>query len=435
MGLVEDFIQRYRREFDFFDQAARIVAQSLQLRLDAAGIRAMVTFRAKSTTRLEAKIRQRARSNAYASLNEIYADIVDLAGVRVALYFPGERQRVDAVVRELFHLVDPPKEFPSASKPSYEKRFSGYWAVHYRVQLKESTLNDAQKRYADARVEIQVASVLMHAWAEVEHDLVYKPLQGRLSDGEYAILDELNGLVIAGEIALERLQRAGESRVAAVSRPFSNHYDLAAYLVDKAKSLLKEPFHDAALGRADVLFDLLSRLDLATPGRLEPFLSSLHGETESRPLAEQIIDQLLAEDSSRYQIYTDLRVEREIMSSGYTPFGSDTVLHTIGHFVHSWANLEQEIRRRVRLLDAQRALFPTFRLLPESGLFSRETLAELEQLRRLRNNLVHGEDIPALDEIVDAAERLKSILANLNSTSAAAPNERLQTDAKKRGSA
>jgi uncharacterized protein YutE (UPF0331/DUF86 family) len=87
------------------------------------------------------------------------------------------------------------------------------------------------------------------------------------------------------------------------------------------------------------------------------------------------------------------------------------------------------------LLDARRALFPTFRLLPESGLFSRETLAELEQLRRLRNNLVHGEDIPALDEIGDAAERLKSILANLNSTSAAPPNERLETDAKKRGSA
>ena len=42
----------------------------------------------------------------------------------------------------------------------------------------------------------------MHAWSEVEHDLVYKPLQGTLSDEELAILDELNGLVLAGEIAL-----------------------------------------------------------------------------------------------------------------------------------------------------------------------------------------------------------------------------------------
>ena len=48
----------------------------------------------------------------------------------------------------------------------------------------------------------------MHAWAEVEHDLVYKPYSGKLQEDELAILDEINGLVIAGEIALERLQKA-----------------------------------------------------------------------------------------------------------------------------------------------------------------------------------------------------------------------------------
>ena len=71
--------------------------------------------------------------------------------------------------------------------------------------MRDASLTDAQKRYADARIEIQVASLLMHAWSEVEHDLVYKPLQGGLSTDEYAILDELNGLVERGEIALERL--------------------------------------------------------------------------------------------------------------------------------------------------------------------------------------------------------------------------------------
>ena len=44
-----------------------------------------------------------------------------------------------------------------------------------RVQLKGASLGTAQQRYAEARVEIQVACVFMHAWSEVEHDLVYKP--------------------------------------------------------------------------------------------------------------------------------------------------------------------------------------------------------------------------------------------------------------------
>lgn len=60
----------------------------------------------------------------------------------------------------------------------------------------------------------------MHAWSEVEHDLIYKPLQGTLSKEELAILDELNGLVLAGEIALERLQAAGNERIQAAKMLF-----------------------------------------------------------------------------------------------------------------------------------------------------------------------------------------------------------------------
>src|SRR5574341_1274205 len=248
MGLVEDFIARYRKEYDFYDQAARLVAQILEGRLQGAGIRSMVTSRAKAVSRLEEKVRKRNSSKNYASTDDIYNDIVDLAGVRVALYFPGERGQVDSMIKSLFSLAEPQKEFPSGSSLTYPKRFSGYWATHYRIQLRESSLNDAQKRYKDAHVEIQVASGLMHAWAEVEHDLVYKPLQGKLSEDEYAILDELNGLVIAGEIALERLQKAGETRVATGGRAFSNHYDLAAHLLNAAGPILKGPLGDNALG-------------------------------------------------------------------------------------------------------------------------------------------------------------------------------------------
>src|SRR5438309_1531694 len=223
MGLIEDFIARYRKEYDFYDQAARLAAQTLEVNLQAAGIRSMVTSRAKALGRLEAKCRQRAPVKNYTTVDDIYQDIVDLAGVRVALYFPGERGQVDKLIKQLFAVTGLPRDFPAASTSSPNKRFSGYWATHYRVQMKETALADGHKRYAEARIEIQVASALMHAWAEVEHDLVYKPFEGTLADDEYAILDELNGLVIAGEIALERLQRAGEARVAAGGRRFTNH--------------------------------------------------------------------------------------------------------------------------------------------------------------------------------------------------------------------
>ncbi len=247
-----------------------MAAQILDSNLQSAGVRAIVTSRAKNPTRLETKARQRDAKKPYLTVEEVYDDIVDLAGVRVALYFPAERREVGRIIKSLFVPVADPKEFPTTAQPTYEKRFSGYWATHYRVRLPETLLNESQKRYTEARIEIQVASVLMHAWSEVEHDLVYKPSQGQLSEDEYAILDELNGLVLAGEIALERLQRAGELRVSAHDREYTNHYDLASSLLEMAREKLAGlNIHESVIGRVDLLFYLLKDLGLNTPEKLE----------------------------------------------------------------------------------------------------------------------------------------------------------------------
>ena len=272
VGLIEEFIARYTKEYDFYDQAGRIAARRLETNLQAAGIRSIVTSRAKAINRLEEKCRKRQDAKNYAPVNGIFDDIVDLAGVRVALYFPAERDQVDNMIAQLFHVVGK-KEFPESGETlRMEKRFSGYWATNYRIQLKEQDLSESERRYATAKIEIQVASVLMHAWSEVEHDLVYKPLAGDLSDQEYAILDQLNGLVMSGEIALEMLQKAGEARVATGGRRISNHYDLAVHLLGRAEGTTGEPISDSGLGRVDLLFDLITQLEIDTPELLKPYL-------------------------------------------------------------------------------------------------------------------------------------------------------------------
>ena len=414
--IVEEFIARYRKEYDFYDQVARLVGQKLDANLQTAGIRPMVTSRAKSITRLEIKVRQRSTVKAYQSVDDVFSDIADLAGARVALYFPGERGQVDVLIKSLFNVVGS-KEFPDGSKPAYEKRFSGYRATHYRVQLRESDLGDAQKRYAEARVEIQVASVLMHAWAEVEHDLVYKPMQGKLSPSEYAILDELNGEVIAGEISLELLEKAGEARVAASDRPFSNHYDLAAYLVDRAVPILKSPLGDNSLGRVDLLFELLSKLNMATPGDIGPYILTLNADTERRPVAEQIVDQILAEDNSRYPIYEQIRTSRQLSSQQEQPEeAQDSEMNeAVGSFLSQWRLLEQRFRdfAKSRGFTSPTVLMPTGRLILKLDLLPQEEIPEFERIRRLRNTLVHGTGTASLDDIREATARIQEIVKKL----------------------
>jgi len=411
MIIIEEFLTRYRKELDFYDQAARLVSQVLETRLQAAGVRAIVTFRAKAVTRLEPKVRARAVTKSYATADDIYADIPDLAGVRIALYFPVQREQVGRIVNDALVVVQS-KIFPDGSQSSYTKRFSGYSATHYRVRLRESTLIDTQKRYAEARVEVQVVAVLMHAWAEVEHDLVYKPYQGTLSEDEYAILDELNGMVITGEIALERLQRASEAQIAAKGRQFANHYDLAAHLLSALRELAYADALGEGLGRVDLLYGLLVDLGLATPEGITRYLASLHPDFERRPVAEQVIDQLFSEDPARYAMYDNLRAAQPaaaVGSDAAEPMAPDAH-EAMDMFLAAWIELEKVVRELTPVDERTRGpVIPTMRRLDALVHLDSEIRFSFERLRRMRNMVVHGNETPHPADLREAARELDRI--------------------------
>lgn len=412
MDVISAFIARYVKEYDFYDQAARLVKERLETSLRTSGVRCMVTSRAKDVSRLEEKCRQRDRSRHYASTDQIFDDIADLAGVRVALYFPAERHQVDSVINSLFRLLEPRKNFSNTEIRATGKRFSGYLATHYRVQLKEDELSESDRRYALAKVEIQVASVLMHAWSEVEHDLVYKPPEGDLSEDEYAILDQLNGMVIAGEIALETLQRAGERRVAESGRKFKNHYELAAHLLSRVDPMSDEPIGEAGLGRVDLLFALLHRLKIDTPAQLAPYLEALHGNLEVRPLAEQVIDAILAEDESRYPVYRT--IQEEAGGRGAERESSDQdIYRQAGLFMARWAELENLVRTLTSTDDQSGRVEPVFRLLDRLDFLDEGTRREIDLLRRLRNNVTHGKEAPSAAYLAEATQRVESIIEEI----------------------
>lgn len=392
-----------------------MAAQVLDSNLQSTGIRAIVTSRAKNAVRLEVKVRQRAEKSSYVDVDRIYEDIVDLAGVRVALYFPAEREEVGRIIGSLFPLMSDPKIFPEEGQPSYQKRFSGYWATHYRVRLPEALLNESQKRYSEANIEIQVASVLMHAWSEVEHDLVYKPLQGNLSADEYAILDELNGLVLAGEIALERLQRAGEQRISKHDREYTNHYDLASSLLDLAREKLTDnDIQDSSLGRVDLLYQLLRSLNLGTPENLARYIDELHSDLERRPLAEQVIDQILGEDPARYSDYEKIR-STEVSLKSFKNSANRKISQSdaIGEFIALWIDYEKILRNKVNPRASGTYLSP-IGLMQSIRQMPQDLQLSAERLRRFRNQLVHGIEVPNAEYIREQTAELRTIVEKLN---------------------
>ncbi len=426
MGVIDDFVSEYEREFDYWEALARTARGLLEAELGSSGIRAIVTSRAKSVERLLGKLQARNRSKSYDSLAEIRRDIADLAGVRVALYFPGQMSEVENVVRQLF-LVRGFKRFPSevqgqsrgpSRAEARAKRFSGYGARHFRVEIPESRLSAGEIRYSSAPIEIQVASVLMHAWSEVEHDLVYKPLEGALSASEYALLDQLNGLMLAGEIALEQLQKAGDARVASTDTTFRNHYELAEFLRTRLAGLGKE-LTDATLGRVDVLSEYLEEQGVATATSVEPYLSLLERDFEHRPVAAQLADLMLSGNQSRYNAFLKAATAVRYPSRRRVPVDNATIgapySAAVGKFVVAWVLFEALMNSLLPSDGPQHPPVPVLLgQLRARDLVLEQEYEQLTTLRNLRNRVVHGaaRDITS-EELSEAAVLLQEVTAQI----------------------
>ncbi|MBT9776120.1 RelA/SpoT protein [Clostridium sp. MCC353] len=408
MDLVNQFIENYKRRFQFYETAGRLAAKQLEDALQSAGIRAIVTSRAKNPGRLKSKVLRRnsRREVPYKNMREIYEDIADLSGVRVSLYFPGDREKANALIADLFAVLET-KQFPEQSKPpSYNKRFSGYWANHYRAHMREEHLDPSQQKYAAARIEIQVASVLMHAWSEVEHDLIYKPLQGTLSEEELAIIDELNGLVLTGEIALERLQNAGNERIRNKSTSFVSQYDLASYLYNYLSNNFRPEDIELRMGNVELLFKLLNHLKITTVKEIEPILKSVKFEKDRRNISQQIIDQIITGSEKRYQSYRELRSDESR--------ADEKTRHAVDEFFTHWVRLENTLNRMTyKNAPRSRGAF-NINSLKRLNILSQDALGKIASLRKLRNVLIHDIEIPDVEMIQKQAREAQELLGKIN---------------------
>ena len=285
MAIIDDFVKCYKNQYSEYDMIRKRVESVIEKNLRDSGIMAITSSRVKDAGRLREKLLLRQKDAEYNTFEDIENDIVDFVGVRIALYFPNDQKKVDSLIHYLFD-VEKTKSFPNEQRSNniYSRRFSGYCATHYRVFEKENMSNiNFSKRI---RVEIQVASLLMHAWSEVEHDLTYKQKKGLVSFDEYESLDEINGLVIAGEISLQRLQRISELRITSESKVFSNHFQLASYIYDRVEG---RTTHGVAMGDVETLFSVLKSQGRLTPKKVDNDLQKID-YSDTIPIAQQLID-------------------------------------------------------------------------------------------------------------------------------------------------
>ena len=191
---IEQLLGQYHRLLPVYEQMAAVIPSKLKQAIADAGIVvAAVEARVKTESSLEGKLELKG-----SKYKDIF-DITDLVGMRVITFYIDDVDKVASILERHFE-VD--WENSVDKRKAHEIDSFGYLSLHYICRVPESAYRDPEHPEVNRiRFEIQMRTVLQHAWANMNHDTGYK--SGVEVPREY--LRNLNRLAGMLELADEQL--------------------------------------------------------------------------------------------------------------------------------------------------------------------------------------------------------------------------------------
>ncbi len=152
----EAILEEYRSKLPVFEDISARATKEIKEMLASAGIIvAAVESRVKTESSLAGKLEL--KGSKYSSIS----DITDIVGLRVITFYIDDVDKVASLIERLFEID---WENSVDKRKLHEIDSFGYLSLHYICSYKGS----------DIRFEVQLRTVLQHAWANMNHDTGYK---------------------------------------------------------------------------------------------------------------------------------------------------------------------------------------------------------------------------------------------------------------------
>jgi len=165
---VEHFVQEYTKLRPLYKNFTQQIVELLKMLLDSANIKPhAIEGRTKEVAAFREKI---IRSDK--RYDDPLAQVTDLSGVRIIVYRIDDIQSVASLIESEFTV----NRNDSASKGiELEPEEFGYQSLHYVISLsRERRKLPEWSKVRDLYAEVQIRTVLQHAWAQISHALQYK---------------------------------------------------------------------------------------------------------------------------------------------------------------------------------------------------------------------------------------------------------------------
>jgi len=173
--MIEKFILEFNRLSPAYEAWGEFVASEVFEKTKVIGQDKKSFFKIPTQTRLKKERSIRSKVILH-NLNDLQKEVRDLYGIRFVVLLSSEVRQVEAAITSNpIWKAEKVRDFGvenAGSPDSFD-----YQSVHYIVTCKEKISLHGVNVPPDVCCEVQIRTMLQHAYAELTHDNIYKPSQ------------------------------------------------------------------------------------------------------------------------------------------------------------------------------------------------------------------------------------------------------------------
>lgn len=158
----EELQKIYQKNLPLWEEILNDISDTISNKIQAEELKFTLKKRVKSLESLNAK--KQGLINKGLNQNQ---KIKDLFGLRFIVPFLEDVERVVDIIKESFDVVDIERKSEALSYREF-----AYDSVHVEISLENLSIELLD--FCSQSCEIQIRTILQEAWAEIEHELVYK---------------------------------------------------------------------------------------------------------------------------------------------------------------------------------------------------------------------------------------------------------------------
>lgn len=187
----------YSENLDSYESILKNISLSIEKTLKKSKLNAVLKGRVKTFENFFKKLLVRSQS---VDLNSPFSGITDIIGLRIVVPFLADLETVESILNNNYEVT----EIDHKSKDFTIREF-GYDSTHLLIKIPDEFTSDC-RHLNGLLIEVQIRTVLQDAWAEVEHELVYKTSIDKVEDSIKRKMLALNATLSLADITFQEIR-------------------------------------------------------------------------------------------------------------------------------------------------------------------------------------------------------------------------------------